>query len=482
MCWPARNGANHNLRMLRGDGNTTDTQPMTESQAELARERAEREVASKEAAAAAAGVYSKGSPCYLRPKPSIASQALQAVPSEPWQEAKPGNGSQEKREQQEKVLPPQKAVAKPCQPREAKAPAVPIKRELPDKPAPIKRELPYNPAPIKQELPDNPAPIKREPAESEPPRFAGVMREPGEAKPAEKVVAEFQQKGSDPCSDRACEPANKEQSSSNHGENLRRQVVTPTQEALCPPIPAKEKAQEAEARPALLAKAGVVSPEQQNGITHKTRANKAKRKAEEEEPVKRKPGRPKASGKPKAKPEATVQKSGKSQGAKKRKASYKDDDEDGSEATRHYTPKKPTQKAKKDTKKSPGAPKKEANKGKNKPPSKKDAKPKQKSKKTKGQDDAEAKRKALNSRKSSAYHQAKSAALREGLSKEEACKAGKAAPRFANMCNVPAFSCRLNLDFMQLATLPSAQGLCSAGLKWPQRAEASRDFPRLMFH
>ena len=421
---------------------------MTESQAQLFSVGAGEEVAFKEAAAAAAGIVSHASPHYLRPKQDLKFTTLQGASSEAQQEAEQGDEHQNTR--------PQQSTTKPTQPLQVKAPPVPIKREplddstrpklerpdylqeMPDYPAPIKQELPDYPAPIKQELPDYPAPIKQEQVhgtaqnEGETSSRSSLL---GDAKLARK--ARDSDAGRKACSDRVSEPAD------DAGKLAAR----------APPTLQEGTPKEAEAKPTLLAAAGVVSPQEQNGMTHKNKANKAKRKAdeqkesEEEKPSKKKPGRPKGSGskakgKPESKAETTVATSGrgaKCSGAKKRKVADDDShDDDASEATQHYTPKKPTQQNKslkkslKATKKPPAPKKKEKQAPKKNAPVKKNAKPSPKKKgKTK---DIEAERKALLSRKSCAYVKAKKAALNNGSSKEEACAAGKAATRLTNMC------------------------------------------------
>ena len=110
----------------------------------------------------------------------------------------------------------------------------------------------------------------------------------------------------------------------------------------------------------------------------------------------------KAKAKSKAKAAAAKAKA-KKQAAKKQAARGEDDGED-SAGTKHYSPAKTAKKTQKEQTKARGRPKK-----------------------VPAEDDLEGQRKARLSRKSSAYHVAKSKALKQGKSLEDAVAAAKQA-------------------------------------------------------
>ena len=194
-------------------------------------------------------------------------------------------------------------------------------------------------------------------------------------------------------------------------------------------------------RPSLLGKVGVVSPTEQSKLASASTTQKKKEKDDGhgEEATKKKPGRPrkvqddaaestKPKGKAKAKPKASSAKPKTKPSPKRKsktnpKASPKkksakqsathDQEPAASQETKHYSPAKPVKKDK--LKKSPSPKPMKAMKAMKAP----------KASKPKEDDPAIAEKKARNSRKSCAYHKAKTEALNNGLEIEEACELGK---------------------------------------------------------
>ena len=408
-----------------------ETQPLTESQADSAVAREAKVVAEKEAAAAAAGVGSEGSPAYLRPKGYLkqGSKATNQLESESVCDTKPGSYEKAVRVKCEpSPSPPRSRTPKHEAQVKKELPPVAVKREPVDDlrvsrrgTAPASRDPPPEKKPyeVPSDSTKNPLDVQPQPTQKKPKSLEPVQEE----KPHAPEATQQKRKSPEPIL----------------GEKVQDVQRKPTQKKPKSVEPApEEKPPSHEDKPSLVASAGVVSPSQQNSIGQKGQAVKGRSKKDDKEEVapKRKPGRPKKSeaddkggsnkqSKSKTKNDKIEadKKDSTAKATKKRKQDL--EEEDCSEATQHYTPNKaksPTGKAcKKDNASS------ETNKKKSKT-TKPKAKPTKKRKK--GEDDAETQRKALLSRKSCAYKKAKNEALKAGASQEQACDAGKKAPCF----------------------------------------------------